>query len=234
MKFNDLAWGAVGFYYRSAGDKRYSDIMRDSEFLTRLRYQPLDVSPKEFEIKAILGFIKLESYDLLVSHQLAQNIINKIVELQPELSHLMRVSMLECNLNDRDIAEAISRIYNELQAYGLWITGASKIAHILNNHLFPVISPALTHHFNVTEDSASIRHWLLKTQNDIQEASDDFQREGLPGAPEVYLSERLGYATEGYQKSLVKFADEYYWLRYADGLVVPPRWLPVVNSSAAL
>jgi hypothetical protein len=232
MKFNDLAWGAVGFYYRCAGDKRYSDIMKDAEFLKRLRCQPGDISPKEFEIKAILGFIKLESYDLLVSHQLAKNVMDKIILLQPELSGMNNLSLLECDLNDKSVSDALARVYNELQSYGLWITGASKIAHILNNHLFPVISPALTRHFNVTDSGASIRHWLLKTQNDLQEAASDFSQQGLPGTPEQYLSRQLGYSAQGYEKSMVKFADEYYWLRYAAGLSVPPRWTPALNGSA--
>ena len=38
---------------------------------------------------------------------------------------------------------------------------------------------------------------------------------------------------EDYNKSLLKYEDEYYWFKFADGLPVPPRWTPgAVNTGA--
>jgi len=53
MKFNELAWGAVCFYYRSAGDSKYSRIMREAEFLSRLRMAPAEINAAEFEQKVV-------------------------------------------------------------------------------------------------------------------------------------------------------------------------------------
>ncbi len=225
MNFNELGWAATCFYYRAVGDKRYGNIMRDRDFLTRLRSSPREVSLIEFEDKAILGFINMENYDLLVAHRLAEKILATIVTLQPEISTLKEADLSECPL-DGDTGEAILKIYSELRAYGLWITGASKICHLLNDRLFPLLSPDLVRYFNITDDKTSLHEWLKQVQADISEASVDFNRQGLTGAPADFLSHQLGYSTEGYDKSLVKFADEYYWLRYGDGLPVPPRWIP--------
>ena len=226
MKFNDLAWAAVCFYYRSAGDRRYCAIMKDNDFLSRLRCMPQALSVKEFEEKAIDGFINMENYDLLVSHQLAEKILKKIIDLQLETFAMMGMTLLECNLNDRQIIEAITLTYTELRAYGLWITGASKIAHLLNDRHFPLLNPALARYFNITDDKTSIRNWLFRIQNDMQEVNAEFLAEGLEGSLEQFLSNRLGYTAEGCEKSLVKFIDEYYWLKYADCLTIPPRWAP--------
>lgn len=226
MKFNEMAWAAVCFYYRSAGDRRYGAIMKDSDFLSRLRGMPQALSVKEFEEKAIDGLINMENYDLLVSHQLAEKVLSKLIDLQRETIDLMSTSLLECNLNDNRVVEAITMTYIELRAYGLWITGASKIAHLLNDRLFPLLSPPLARYFCVSDDKASIKNWLTRIQNDIREVTADFHAAGMPGSPEQFLSEQLGYRAEGYEKSLVKFADEYYWLKFADCLTVPPRWAP--------
>ncbi len=45
-----------------------------------------------------------------------------------------------------------------------------------------------------------------------------------------FLSEKLGYTRFGYEKSLVKFLDEFFWLRFGDNLPVPPRWIPDVAA----
>jgi hypothetical protein len=226
VKFNDLAWAAVCFYYRSTGDKRYCATMRDTDFLTRLRNSPQDLRLIEFEEKAILGFINLENYDLLVAHRLAEKVLSKIIGLKGELDLIKGHTLLETDLRSPRVSEAISNVYAELRAYGLWITGASKICHLLNEHLFPLLSPDLIRHFNITEENSSLLNWLLKVQEDVHEVAADFQRQGLPGTPEQFLSEHIGYVADGCSKSLVKLADEYYWLRYGDGLPVPPKWAP--------
>jgi hypothetical protein len=135
---------------------------------------------------------------------------------------------MECDLSDHHLVEAITMTYTELRAYGLWITGASKIAHLLNDRLFPLLSPPLARHFNVSDDRASIKNWLVRVQNDMREVTDDFQQENKEGSPEQFLSAQIGYGAGGCDKSLLKYIDEYYWLKYADRLLVPPRWAPDV------
>ena len=116
--------------------------------------------------------------------------------------------------------------YAELRVYGLWITGASKIAHLLNDRLFPLLSPTLARYFNISDDKTSIKNWLFRIQSDAREVTEDYRIEQGTGNPEQFLSNQLGYSGEGCEKSLLKFIDEYYWLRYADCLPVPPIWTP--------
>ena len=63
-------------------------------------------------------------------------------------------------------------------------------------------------------------------QQNALEVTIDFQDYGYDSSPEDFLSRKLGYKDQGYQKSLVKFLDEYYWLKFGDNLPVPPSWIP--------
>jgi len=49
-------------------------------------------------------------------------------------------------------------------------------------------------------------------QEKAQEVAEDFYNLGLPGSPEEFLSDKLGYTNYGCQKSLARFVDEYYWI----------------------
>jgi hypothetical protein len=200
--------------------------MKDRDFISRLCSAPQTVSVKEFKEKAIDGFIKVEKCDLLVSHRLAEKFLKKIVDLQLEIFTLADTSLFECNLNDKRLVDVIIMTYAELRAYGLWITGASKIAHLLNDRLFPLLSPTLARYFNISDDKTSIKNWLFRIQSDAREVTEDYRIEQATGNPEQFLSNQLGYSGEGCEKSLLKYIDEYYWLRYADCLPVPPIWTP--------
>ncbi len=227
MNFNQLAWGAVCFYYRSAGDSRYCRIMRDTEFISQLRESPMDISITEFEEKVILNHINIENYDLLIGHNLARNVLAEIIKLQPEIATLKDATLLDCDLSDSDIVENISKVYRGLYSInGLWLTGVSKIAHLLNDRLFALLNLGISNHFQLLEGNTSLIQWLQITQQNMREVTTDYREQGLSGSPQQFLSDKLGYSQYGCQKSLVKFIDEYFWLRFGDNLPIPPRWVP--------
>jgi hypothetical protein len=231
LDFNELAWAAVCFNYRSLGDNKYAKIMRDGSFIRRLRTAPSEISVDELEQKLVLDYIRVESYDLLVGHKLAGNILTTIGELEAETLSLSDISLLECDLSNADLVNKIRKVYEKLGAiYGLWLTGASKIAHILNDRLFIILSLDLSRHFKITEDGTGLVQWLSVMQENGLQVAQDFQERGFHGSPEQFLSDNLGYTDLGYQKSLVKFLDEYYWLRFGDNLPIPPRWTPHMLS----
>ena len=226
MRFNQLAWAGLLFYYKSAGDKRYSSVMRDSAFVQRLRTAPAEVSTKEFEEKAILGLINLEHYDLLLGRGLAEQLLSRMVELSDLTAALSGLTLADCDLEDSDTMLAINRLFDELFVEGLWITGVSKLAHLLNEKLFPPLNPDIAQRFGIMSPASDLKPWLKSIQQELLEALDDFRGQRLEGEPDTYLSQKLGYSSEGYTKPLVKFADEYYWLKHIDGLRLPPAWVP--------
>ncbi len=231
MDFNELAWAAVCFNYRSLGDSKYAKIMKDGSFIRRLRTAPSEIGVDELEQKLVLDYIRVESYDLLVGHKLAGNILTTIGELEAEILSLSDISLLECDLSNTDLVDKIRNVYEKLGAiYGLWLTGASKIAHILNDRLFAILNLDLSRHFKIMEDGTGLVQWLSVMQENGRQVTRDFQERGFHGAPEQFLSDNLGYTDLGYQKSLVKFLDEYYWLRFGDNLPIPPRWTPHMLS----
>jgi len=227
MKFNDISWAAVCFYYRSVGDGKYARIMRNTEFISKLRKEPDTISPAEFEEKAILDYVNIENYDLLIGHNLAGNVLAKIIELKPEISSLQDCTLLDCDLYYGDITEKINKIYaGLLTVHGLWLTGVSKIVHLLNDGLLAILNLDISAYFGLLEGDVNLAAWLRLMQQNAREVTDDFHEQGFSGLPGEFLSDKLGYTSYGYEKSLVKFLDEYFWLRFGDNLPVPPRWTP--------
>jgi hypothetical protein len=227
MNFNELSWAAVCFYYRSLGDSRYTKIMRDTEFISKLREAPSTISPAEFEEKIILDYVYIENYDLLIGHNLAANVLAKIVELQSETTYLQNFTLLDCDLYHGDVVEKINKIYTGLFSIeGLWLTGVSKVAHLLNDKLLAILNLNISSYFGLLEGDTNVVAWLRLSQQNAQEVTDSFREQGFSGSPSKFLSEKLGYTECGYEKSLVKFLDEYFWLRFGDNLPIPPRWVP--------
>jgi len=227
MKFDELAWAAVCFYYRSVADRKYCKIISDTEFLTKLRQTPFEIDAAEFEQKVILDYVNIENYDLLMGHKLAQHLLDKIVGLQPDLSALQNFILIDCDLSDSEITERIKRVYSTLHSVdGLWVTGVSKIAHLLNDKLLILLNLDISEHHHLLDGSTALVDWLKIMQDSARQVTDDFYEKGFSGEPEIFLSEKIGYMKDGCQKSLVKYLDEYYWLRFADMLPIPPLWTP--------
>ena len=232
INFHDMAWAAFCFYYRSIADRKYCNIMGDTVFIQKLRQTPFEITPSEFEQKVLLGYVNISSYDLLVGHKFAERLLEKIIGLQPEVSALQDLQLLNCNFSDSNVTERITRIYSLLSSVpGLWITGASKIAHLLNNKLHAPLNLDISTHFGLLEGSNGLVDWLKILQNNARQVTDDFHNQGFLGTPEEFISEKLGYTKNGCRKSLVKYLDEYYWLRFADNLPIPPRWTPLECAS---
>lgn len=226
MKFRDLAWGAVIHYYKSSGDRKYVKLFTDVSFITRLRQSPWDIQHEEFENKVIYGFLSSVGLRLPPAKK-ETNILSEIIELQPCVSCLQGVSLDVCDFSDENLLANIRQIYERLfQLHGFWITGISKLTHILNDSLFPALDLRTSGHFGLIGDTDSFISWLKITQQNAKEVIQDFSDLGLLGSPENYLSEKLGYTNYGCKKSLARFIDEYYWLTSSENLPVPPPWVP--------
>jgi hypothetical protein len=227
MKYSDVAWAAVCYFYRSGGDNKYVEILSDAGFLNRLRDEPCVLSGREFEQKAILGFVKIENYDLLMKQKLATSVLGAILEMEPLVAATRELTILTADLSDvgsQSISRIAEKMYRSLNSVsGLWSTGASKILHLLNDRLFPIITPGIMRDAYMPE--FSMASYMRRIQYQAVSAREDFLQRRQDGEVDAFLSEKLGYTKRGCQKSLVKFIDEYYYL-YTSGLPVPPVWTP--------
>jgi len=227
VDFNDIAWAAVCFYYRSIADRKYCKILGDTPFMEKLRQTPHDVTASEFEKKVLLDYVRIINYDVLIEHKLAERLLENIVGLQPYVSALQGLTLLDCDLSDSAIADRIEKIYAALYSVpGLWVTGVSKIAHLLNDKLLVLLNTDISDQFRLLDDSTAVINWSKFLQNSARQVTRDFEERGYQGTPEEFISEKLGYTRHGCHKSLVKYLDEYYWLRFADSLPIPPPWIP--------
>ena len=227
VNFNDIAWAAVCFYYRSVADRRYCKTLSDTTFIEKLRQTPHAITAADFEQKVLLDYVNISNYDVLIEHKLAERLLEIIIELQPDISALQGLTLLDCNLSDRTIADRIDKIYVALYSVpGLWVTGVSKIAHLLNDKLLVLLNLDISNHFRLPDGSIAIITWIKSIQDNAKQVTKDFQELGYQGTPEEFISEKLGYTKQGCHKSMVKYLDEYYWLRFSDNLLIPPPWTP--------
>ena len=88
---------------------------------------------------------------------------------------------------------------------GLWLTGVSKIAHLINDRLFIMINSDIASHFRLLGEERSLLEWLVIVQNNARAVYDDFSKLDLEGTPEDFLSQKLGYTKQGCQKSIIKY-----------------------------
>jgi len=226
LKFRDLGWAALFHYYQSNKDRRYVRLLGDGEFISKLREAPWDVSYPEFEAKVISGFVNSLGLRLPVGTR-GGNILAEIIRLRSCTSSLEGVSLLDCDLSSKSLLKDIKEIYQGLGSIdGLWVTGITKIAHVLNDSLFVILDQRIAENFSLRDEADDYIDWLVLTQQHAREVAGDFEAQGLSGSPEVFLSEKLGYSSYGCQKSLARFIDEYFWLTSSENLPIPPKWLP--------
>ncbi len=233
VTFNDLQWAALFSYYKSSGDKRYIRLMADKPFINRLRTTPSEVVPEEVEQKLILDHVNVINFDLLMGCRLAEKVLEKVIKIQPEIRVLQDYSIVNVDPEDSRIIECIQTIYRELSSVnGLWLTGVSKIAHVLNDRLLPIMGLDVIDRFpQIKEEGCGgVAPWLRQIHADAQSVMRDFEEHGYPGSPDTYLSDTLGYTAKGVTKSLIKFLDEYYWLYYGEQLPIPPKWAPELTE----
>jgi len=227
MKFIDLSWAALCYYYRSSGDRKYCKIISDEEFINRIKEEPEKIDQKEFENKVILDYIKIVNYDLLVKSNLSQNILDKLSKMNKMLSYFQDKSIVDCDFSDATVSNDIKLIYEALLSIeGLWATGTSKILHLLNSDLFVPMSPSIAAHFRGYYGDCDYLSWLFFVQRNAFEIINDCKDNYSFDKPESYLSEKMNYSKCKCSKSLVKYIDEYYWLTMEDKLPVPPVWIP--------
>ena len=226
MKFSSLAWGAILFYYKSSGDKKYVKLFRDTEFILKVRQTPWEVAHDEFEEKIIFGFVSSVGLRLPAVRG-SESLLSQIIELHPHISSLQGLTIRDCDLSNADLINSITQIYDKFNSIqGFWVTGISKISHVLNDALFVTMNLSTSSHFGLFGGAEDFVKWLKLTQENALEVTEDFKTLGLPGLPEEFLSEKLGYTHYGCRKSLARFIDEYFWLTTSENLPVPPKWLP--------
>lgn len=222
MRFGELAWGAFVFNLwnaDSSSQRVYHDLISDREFLHRLPVaaQPGDLAKlREF----------LTQYGV---HYAPKDLADQYAQVWPQVTHsasgLISENLLTCDLAaDSETAEGVKSAYGLLQWPHVWggDTSASKVAHFLNPALFVMWDNIMQGTFGLTGTEGYLEY-LRKVRAEALEAVRDFEVLALPGTPETYLSEKLGYATT---RPFTKLLDDFYWVTITHKRQTrPPEWL---------
>jgi len=231
MNYKEIAWAAVIDYYIARNNGRYVELFRDKTLIYNLRHNPSSVTLEIFNDKVKSDF--LNSWGkMYLQDDTAKEIYDAIIELNPFTLKVGNATLMTCDLSSGStVCNVTEKIYNRLTGiWGIDMVGFSKIAHILNDSLFPLIDKPIRRKYEkvygISHSSGGYINWMIQMQKQAYAVVEDFHKQGFTGSPEIFLSQKLGYTSVGCNKSLVKFLDEYYWLTITRGKPIPPKWIP--------
>ena len=235
MNFIDVAWAAYIDHCIAGRNSKYINLFSNYYLVSSLRQAPASLNFEYFCQNVCSDFLNSWGKMYIQNNSInndALNIYNAIIQLNPLVCQIQNQTILTCNLSQGSpLYLNIIQMYDTLTNIGgISMTGFSKIAHILNDRLFPLIDNPIRKElraaYNVSHDSQGYINWMREMKNQANEVIDDFHQKGFKGSPEIFLSQHLGYDVKGHIKSIVKFLDEYYWLTITHGLTIPPSWSP--------
>ncbi len=231
MNYKEIAWAAVIDYCIAGNNNKYVELFRNRNLINNLRQNPSLVPFNDFKDKIISDFLNPWGR-MFIQDDTASEIYDAIIELNPLTLQIMNDTLITCNLSSGSIVcNVTGKIYDRLtRIWGINMVGFSKIAHILNDSLFPLIDNPIRKKYKkaygISNSPEGYISWMIEMQKQACTVVEDFQKQSFTGSPEIFLSQKLGYTSVGCNKSLVKFLDEYYWLTVTHGVPIPPKWIP--------
>ena len=217
MKYLELVDGIKRFEYSLwFGEYVYFKAL---EMLKEVRAN-LDVLDAEKHVKQIIkmfliqwgGMRRTIDRDGLSWEQLTEQLRNSKEVFQK----LRDKSLLDMNLNNKELADAIVEAYNSARVRYVGATAVSKILHLLNPELFIMWDYVIREKYEVTGSARGYLKFLKRVKGEIEEAlTEEAAKKGC-GTDEVARtictelpSSKLG--PEYSRKTLAKLLDEYNW-----------------------
>jgi hypothetical protein len=200
MKFKELAWGAFIHRYGYSDTGTYQSLASDANFLARLK-----ANPSLEDLERLRKF--LVKYGVhYAPKDLAEQYLRIWPVLQPHVYQLSDEQLETCNFEQQEIQDEIKKAYNllDLRAWGA-DTVVSKVLHFCNISFFVMWD------FDIRDGvfgPQAYIDFLKMMQKEALEALEDFNRLGLPGRPEEFVSGRLNYKSI---RPLTKLIDDYNW-----------------------
>lgn len=243
VTWNEFAWAAF-LYGAIGGDRDYQALMRNTEFLQRLRSKPDEIGRTEIRERVIEGFLNRWRCRLPNNPESGEAILTSLRILQPHIRVLSPLDIETVDFKQNlsvaghqlTAGDAIAMCYQRLKdsVYRLGDTATSKLLHILQPHLFVMRDRPILAHYRrkdqrVRDSGAGYVAYLRVMQCIGAQVSQSFQHAVHRLSPEpsqepaAYLSEQMGYDPP---KTMAKYLDEYNWVTITNGVEVPPPWHP--------
>ncbi len=217
MKFKELAWGAFIFKAGYRDYAIYQPLASDKDYLLRLQTNPSLEDFKKLREFLVHYGVPWTPKDLPQKH------LSIWPRLQPHIQQLSSERLETCDFNNQQIRDEILAAFNCL-LFGTWgaETVVSKVLHFLNLHLFVMIDAPIMMHFG-RYGSQGYLEFLYDMQREAVEVLNDYQKLGLSGRPEEFLSQMLNYSGV---RPLTKLIDDYNWVTITRAWPkTPPNWL---------
>lgn len=217
--------------------------MRQNQFLTNLRINPMSLQAAEVQKKIIEGFLNRWKCRVRNTAQAAKAIQAGIHELQPHLRSLQTFGIENIPFdqqirtkNQITVGALIERCYTRFWNIGhnFGPTATSKLLHILHPELFIMWDGEILKHYHkryrrVSGSGTGYLAFLRIMRETADQIYGAFHNAQLnPPAqvnqtPANYLSTQMAYNPP---KTMAKLLDEYNWVTITHRITVPPHWHP--------
>ena len=218
MKLSELAWVSFIFANLTRHDPTYQALISDGSFLSKLRTKP---SLVEFQrVRDFLAHYRVP----WAPKDLAQKYLTVWPALKPYIEQLSSESLIACDLESKEIQDAILHAYSYLQWPHVWggDTVTSKTLHWFNTSFFIMWDENIQTSYRKFGAQGYLE-FLKIMQSHAIEALNDFEQLSLPMQLDEVLSSQLGYPTT---RPLVKLLDDYNWIIITKGWPPNiPNWL---------
>jgi len=134
-------------------------------------------------------------------------------------------SLLDINLEDIEMADAIKEAYSSAEVKYIGATAISKILHLLNPELFVIWDADIREKYGVAGSATGYLKFLKLVKREVEEALEKEATKSKCGKKEIVEricvelpSKKLGQ--EYVRKTLAKLIDEYNWwiVHYSENL----------------
>ena len=240
VTLDDIVWAALNYrdsgdlHTVVAGDQAYVKILKQQNFLQKLRDRPGDLRVEEIR-NILVKFLnrwgcRLRNYDNVT----ASGLQGCLVRTHPELSDLQKYSIFDFSLENVEMTEEVERVFTGFWHCGSGSTAAGNFGPTATSKLLHVINPAF---FALWDEAIRIAYW--KEDDRIVESGRGYsvfmhelrkmaehlrsECEEKFGAldPARLISERMKIDPP---HSILKFIDEFNWVTYKLRVQRPKGW----------
>lgn len=226
---DDLIWAATTFGNHYDNDN-YQYVFKQGDFIETLRFRPAELNIKDIR-DILVDFLnkwgcRLKNYD----DSTASNLKTCLIKTHSDLLSMQQKTIFD--LEDDFGKEKIENIFNSFWFYGSDITknfgptATSKTLHLINPRLFTMWDEKIrlfywVNNEKIIDSGQGYYLFLLEVKVIADSLIKESEQRTKQKDPALWLSEQLGIEPP---MSIVKFIDQYNWLRCTKRLERPKGW----------
>ena len=207
-------------------NKDYDELMKEKEFLEKLKKRPEKLSHKEIK-EYLLKF--LNKWGCRIKKEEYNTVSEKLKDFFEKYRGKFFEGECLLSFNFRQYKERLIKILKELNDINeVGPTAMSKILHILNPRLFVMWDMKIAEGLGFEHSEEGYLKFLQEMQKYAKNINETYRirMHSSEESIEIFLNKKLGLKIK---YTLTKFIDEYNWIKYTKKGRLPTDWKEAEN-----